>query len=417
MKPTDPLPHPPDWTVSTVGCEVEIRRGVSWSKGQETTEAKDYTVPVLRISNIQARLELDDILHLAGVPEKARRMKKASKHWSVIVGSNGNRNRIGNAVFINEETEFLFASFLIAAKPKEDSALLPEFFFRWLNAYEIQARISASAEGSTGLSNLSHDFLKAMAVAFPQPDEQGAIAHILDAVDAAIERTRIASDKAERLETGLLENLVTKRVNTWRTQRLDAVAEVGSGVTLGRDLSGSPTVSHPYLRVENVQAGFIDLKEIKQVSVRPDEVERYLLRAGDVLMTEGGDFDKLGRGAVWRGSISPCLHQNHVFRVRPIAGVLDSDFLEAVIGSSYGRRFFQTIAKRTTNLASINKTQLRGLRVPCPPMAKQEQIAAVLQAANARVGTIKCKVAALERLKRGLMQDLLTGKVRVPQRN
>ncbi len=167
------------------------------------------------------------------------------------------------------------------------------------------------------------------------------------------------------------------------------------------------------MRVENVQAGFIDLTEIKRVKVRPDEIERYLLQAGDVLMTEGGDFDKLGRGGVWHGEIAPCLHQNHVFRVRPNSGVLDSDYLEAVICSSYGKSFFQRIAKRTTNLASINKTQLRAFRVPCPPVTEQHRIATVLQASSARIAAINKKLAALERLKRGVTQELLTGKRRV----
>ncbi len=266
---------------------------------------------------------------------------------------------------------------------------------------------------ATGVPGLSRRDTMALLGAFPPPDEQRAIADILDAVDAAIERTRTAIQKAQRLEKGLLEDLVTKRARAWPAQRFDAVAEVGSGVTLGRDLSGSPTVTLPYLRVENVQAGFIDLTEIKQVKVRPDEVERYLLRAGDVLMTEGGDFDKLGRGGVWHGEIDPCLHQNHVFRVRPNKDILDSDFLEAVICSSYGKSFFQRIAKRTTNLASINKTQLRAFRVPCPPITEQRQIAAVLRAASEKIEAINKKLAALERLKRGLMQDLLTGKVRV----
>src|SRR5262245_20537876 len=93
----------------------------------------------------------------------------------------------------------------------------------------------------------------------------------------------------------------------WAIHPLGDLAEVGSGVTLGRDLDGVPTVELPYLRVENVQDGFLDLIEIKKVRVRPDEANRFLLQPGDVLMTEGGDFDKLGRGCVWRGDVSPCL--------------------------------------------------------------------------------------------------------------
>jgi type I restriction enzyme S subunit len=115
MRPTDALEHPADWSVTTVGKDIEIRRGLSWSKDQEKDHNGDGTVPVLRISNVQDRLELDDILYLAGVPARAREKKKASQGWSIIVGSNGNRQRIGNAVYQNVDTDYLFASFLISS--------------------------------------------------------------------------------------------------------------------------------------------------------------------------------------------------------------------------------------------------------------------------------------------------------------
>ena len=58
-----------------------------------------------------------------------------------MVGSNGNRQRIGNAVRIVADTNFLFASFLIAAKPKSDSGITPEYFYRWLRTEQVQAYI------------------------------------------------------------------------------------------------------------------------------------------------------------------------------------------------------------------------------------------------------------------------------------
>lgn len=105
----------------------------------------------------------------------------------------------------------------------------------------------------------------------------------------------------------------------WNLRRIKGIAEVRQGVTKGRNLDGKDTLELPYLRVANVQDGYLDLEDIATISVLPEEVERYSLRPGDVLMNEGGDNDKLGRGAVWRGEITPCLHQNHVFSVRPYA--------------------------------------------------------------------------------------------------
>jgi type I restriction enzyme S subunit len=137
------------------------------------------------------------------------------------------------------------------------------------------------------------------------------------------------------------------------------------------------------------------------------------VQSGDVLMNEGGDYDKLGRGTVWRGQISPCLHQNHVFRVRANQAKLLPDFLALVSASPYGKRFFVLSSKQSTNLASINSTQLKAFPVPLPPATEQQGITEVLGAAEIVLETEGTQLAKLQRLKAGLMQDLLSGRVSV----
>jgi len=280
----------------------------------------------------------------------------------------------------------------------------------------------------------------AIVVALPiQKAEQRAIAAVLDAADAAIERTRAAVVAARRLKRGLVQSLLTCGIGpdgrirdpqrqskeftatqfgtfpkSWEFVRTRGVADVGSGVTLGKDLAGIKTIAIPYLRVANVQDGYIDTTEMKTVRVPESDVKQYLLQTGDVLMTEGGDFDKLGRGGVWDDRISPCLHQNHVFRVRPNQARLDPQYLSAVIAAEYGKRYFMRIAKRTTNLASINKTQLNAFPFFLPSLKEQHRIVEILNVAESNIHAIEQASKAHERLKRGLMQVLLTGRVRVP---
>ena len=143
------------------------------------------------------------------------------------------------------------------------------------------------------------------------------------------------------------------------------------------------------------------------------EVNRYKLKTGDVLMTEGGDLDKLGRGAIWDGQIPDCLHQNHVFRVRADPTQLDPRYFACVVESDIAKRYFMRVAKRTTNLASTNKTQVRAFRFPLPPLAEQALIADVVAASKARIRALEQKAAALRQLKQSLMHDLLTGTVRL----
>lgn len=163
----------------------------------------------------------------------------------------------------------------------------------------------------------------------------------------------------------------------WSKLLLHEVATIKTGIALGRRKLQDP-VSLPYLRVANVQDGYLDLSEIKEVLVERRQIARYALAIGDVLLTEGGDADKLGRGDVWQGQIPHCLHQNHVFAVRPDQRRLLPGFLSALVASSYGRDYFLRAAKKSTNLASINSTQLKNFPLPLPPLAEQEVIVATI---------------------------------------
>src|SRR5579871_4580468 len=123
----------------------------------------------------------------------------------------------------------------------------------------------------------------------------------------------------------------------WVRTALGAVAQVRTGLALGRAAGNDPDTL-PYLRVANVQDGYLDLEEVKEVTVARAEVGRYSLADGDLLLTEGGDFDKLGRGCVWRGEVANCLHQNHVFAVRADRTRVDPNFLACATASRAGRQ-------------------------------------------------------------------------------
>ena len=172
----------------------------------------------------------------------------------------------------------------------------------------------------------------------------------------------------------------------WACRPLRELADVRTGLAKGKTALIDP-VELPYLRVANVQDGYIDLGEIKTIAVERHQVERYSLKAGDILMTEGGDFDKLGRGAVWTAPITPCLHQNHVFSVRVNPSLVVPLYLSALSGSAYGRVYFLSCAKRSTNLASINSSQLKSFPVLLPPLAEQRRIAKILSTWDQSIAT------------------------------
>ena len=203
----------------------------------------------------------------------------------------------------------------------------------------------------------------------------------------------------------------------WTMARLKDAATVQTGLTLGKSYIGMATQSRPYLRVANVQVGRVDLRHVKHIEVPAMEANGATLRPGDVLMTEGGDIDKLGRGCIWSDEIPGCLHQNHVFAVRCRRGILIPEFLVGLMASRHGRAYFQLTAKQTTNLASTNSSTLRAFPVILPPVEEQqtilEDISRRTTGLNATRARAESEISLLREYRTRLIADVVTGKLDV----
>jgi type I restriction enzyme S subunit len=237
-----------------------------------------------------------------------------------------------------------------------------------VTAYEVAQTEAASRESGAAL--IAHAsqraFEDALGVAPPPPlpDRPVFVARFKD-----VERWS---------HDGVLRDITHTAATSakWPMVALSSVGKVSYG--LQKSPANRPGKHpRPYLRVANVQRGVLDLAEMKYMDVPDEDMPKLRLMDGDVLLCEGNSPDLVGRGAIWRNEIPDCVHQNHVLRVRVDQGQLLPDFLLAVINSSHGQAYFRSKAKRTTNLASINSTEVAALPVPLPPVPQQ---AAMLKA-------------------------------------
>lgn len=199
----------------------------------------------------------------------------------------------------------------------------------------------------------------------------------------------------------------------WEVLSLCDLAEIRGGIAKNSNIHIADPISIHYLRVANVQDGYLDLSEMSKIELSRRDLTRYTVLPGDVLMNEGGDLDKLGRGAIWRGEFNPCVNQNHVFVVRCKQNLLP-DYLNLWTATKPARRFFLFAGKQTTNLASISKSSLGELPVSTPPIPEQRAIAEALSDTNALIESLEQLIIKKRLIKQGSMQDLLTGKKRLP---
>ncbi|MEX1154942.1 restriction endonuclease subunit S [Parvibaculum sp.] len=297
------------------------------------------------------------------------------------------------------------------------------FLFHLLSSLGLKGLNSHSA-----VPGLNREDAYSIGVSLPAQPEQKMIA---DALDVVVDRLKLEDEAialSQDLKRAAMRVLFSNGLRgeaqketefgpvpaTWDESLLDDCATVQTGAAKGRKFADAEVVEVPYLRVANVQDGHLDLTEMKEIRIRKSEIERYRLQLGDVVLTEGGDFDKLGRGFIWRGELELCVHQNHVFAVRPDREKMLPEFFAYLAQSPYGKAYFLKVAHKTTNLACINSTKLKAFPVPVPPtLDEQREIVAILDAIDRKIDLHRRKRAVLDELFKALLHKLMTGEIRV----
>jgi type I restriction enzyme, S subunit len=252
--------------------------------------------------------------------------------------------------------------------------------------------------------------LAVMGKLVPQDPNDEPASELLKAIE--FEKQRLVKEGKIKLQKPLsktsLEEMPYSLPNGWEWSRLEDIVDISSGVTKGRKLNSKEIIALPYLRVANVQRGYLDLDIIKEIEIAKDEIERFELKERDLLITEGGDWDKVGRTAIWKAEIPLCIHQNHIFKARRLLMKQNEKWIEEYMNSSIARTYFANASKQTTNLASINKTQLRGCPIPLPPLAEQQRIVAEINRLMALCDRLEESIEATKGKQTDLLNALMS---------
>ncbi len=173
----------------------------------------------------------------------------------------------------------------------------------------------------------------------------------------------------------------------------------------------------PYLRVANVYRNRLELEEVHQIELFGDELNRLRLQPEDLLVVEGnGSKTEIGRSAIWNGEIENCVHQNHIIRVRFLAG--KSRYLNAYWNSPFGNGRVMDQAASTSGLYTLSVTKVCALPIPLPPLVEQQEIVAevetLLSVIAASETEIEHSLLRASRLRQSILKRAFEGKL-VPQ--
>ena len=291
-------------------------------------------------------------------------------------------------------------------RPKE--AVDGRYVFYLTRTPEFRVQGRKYMTGSAGQQRVPTSFFQNYPIPLPDLDTQRHIAAVLDKANALRQKDRQLLGYYEQLPQAVfLEMFGDEQAIKHRYEAINLceVADIVSGVTKNAKQTGTNYIDVPYMRVANVQDGRIDLSEIKTINVPPSDLQKFRLQLNDILLTEGGDPDKLGRGAVWHDEIADCIHQNHIFRVRPNQQLVNPTFLSFLIGSRYGKRYFLKAAKQTTGIASINMQQLKRFPAVVPPVDIQNQFSHAITEIEQQKKLAIAQLATSEALFQSLLHE------------
>lgn len=330
-------------------------------------------------------------------------------------------------------------------------AILPRLLLHAVRHPDFVEALSALQTGSSYPAVRNRD-VRDMAIRVPPQGEQqrivAAIEEAFSKLDAGEAGLRTVGQLLKRMRDAILAAAVTGRLvpqdptdipaaklladlgvdpicppkdefapQTWAWVRLGDVASIGGGIQ--KQPKRSPSENPlPFLRVANVGRGVLDLTEVHQIEVFHGELARFGLARGDLLVVEGnGSPDQIGRSALWHGEIHPCVHQNHLIRVRP-SPTLDPAYLELFWNSPSAARRVQGVASSTSGLHTLSTGKLKGLPVVLPPIEEQRQIVGEVDRQMSFIQACERAVdAGLERsaaLRRSVLKAAFEGRL-VPQ--
>lgn len=403
---------PPGWDWVTVGSVAESLVDGPFGSNLKTEHYQLNGVRVIRLQNI-ADGQFNDTDKAFISEEHAKSLcRHDARPGDVLIAAMG--DVLPRVCLVPRNVAWaIVKADCFRLRPRE--GVLSQYLAYMLSAPQTRKRASTQIAG-VGRPRLN--LKKVSGLTIPMPPEQGQ-GQIVAAIEEQFSRLDVGmmAVKRARANISLLKasalSLVSEGVSSWVP--LGDIAEVVGGVTKDtKKQNDHALVEVPYLRVANVQRGFLDLSQVSTIRVPSVTAQKLQLEPGDILFNEGGDRDKLGRGWVWEGQVPGCIHQNHVFRARLLDDSYDPKFI-SMHGNSFGRAWFDKNGKQTTNLASLSLTTLKSFPIPRISIEEQRNIVLEVDRRLSILSTLEEEThVALRRaasLRASILQSAFSGKM------
>lgn len=307
----------------------------------------------------------------------------------------GNLNYVENAAFISEH----------AIAVKSNSSNNTKYFYYAFDRLNLNSLSESSAQ-----PGLSVEKLLKLQIPLPPLPEQEAIAEALSDADAWIASLEQLIAKKRLIKQGAMQELLTPKED-WEVKKLGEVIET---TQLGGNYQNSEEQNdYPLMKMGNLQRGFISLKKIEYVKGQIPS-EKDLLKTNDLLFNTRNTLDLVGKVSIWRNELPIAYFNSNIMRICFNKKFIASNvFVNAVFNTKEFLGKLKDIATGTTSVAAIYTRDLFELEFSFPSLSEQERIATILSEMDAELEALEQQMGKAQQIKQGMMQELLTGRIRL----
>ncbi len=421
---------PEGWKLKKLDDISEVKRGISWSKNQESKSQEENSIAVLRIGNIRERyLDLSDILFIRDLKPEVIEKSKVSKDDILLVGSNGNRNFVGRSCKIDKKMDFVFASFLMGVSQilKE---INPDFLLYYLNSPQGWNYIRNSTSTGVGINNLKISKLREMPITYPEKEIQEKICQKLNYILKQFEEKKKIIFQLQnknknisiQLKNDLLLSFIKKLIpltnlpNNWILEPLSEVCVVERG-KFGHRPRNDPDFyggKYPFIQTGDVARSNGRIKNYTQTLNDKGLKVSRMFPKGTVVITIAAN---IGDTAIIE--FDSCFPDS-IIGITPIKGKTIPEYIEYVL-----RLYKHSLNLNASTGAqkNINYGFLKPLKIPVPKsITTQKEIVKKIEDAEKEIDKIslhfktlienqKNTLNHLEHLQNSIFEKAFSGKL------
>ena len=279
--------------------------------------------------------------------------------------------------------------------------------------YRILPRELKAIEDKTPFVTVKHLSTKSIEnieIKLPSLEKQKKISEVLDKAQSLIDKKREQIELLDELVKSRFVEMFGDPVNNPKSFEILTIGDLTTDVKYGTSKSSSDGGKYPYLRMNNITYdGKLDLNDLKYIDIDDNELEKYIVKKGDVLFNRTNSIELIGKTCVFELD-EPMIIAGYIIRVRLKNNILPI-YLSTFLNSSYGKTLLRGMAKGAVNQANINAQELKSIKVHVPPIELQNEFAEFVTKIDSIRSKMEASLSELEDNFNSLMQKAFKGEV------